>query len=222
MSFRWWDRWGPLAGLVSVALFVIGFAIAGSSPDTHDDDAKIVSYYTQNSHQVSNIVGLVVFFVGVLFMLAFFAALRARLLAAEGEPGRLGGLAYAAGVASSVFWALAVVLFTSPALAANDTSLFHLDPNLYRLVSDAGYAFWVGAVMTGALVVWSTSAIAFRSQILPRWFAWAGVIVGIINLAAVFFFPAFLYWLWILLTSILLTWRAAPERRSAPAPSGAS
>ena len=133
-----------------------------------------------------------IFAIGVLFMIAFFAALRERLVAAEGGFGRLGALAFGAGVASAVFWIVAVVLFVAPALAANDTTLFHLDPNTYRLEQDAGYAFWVAAVMTGALVVWPTSAIAFRAPILPRWFAWVGVFVGIINLFALFFFPAFL------------------------------
>ncbi|HMC06621.1 MAG TPA: hypothetical protein VKG89_04405 [Solirubrobacterales bacterium] len=210
MSFRWWDRWGPLAGIVSVALMVISFVVAGSSPDTQDDDAKIVSYYTQNSNQVKNLVALLIFAIGVLFMIAFFAALRERLVAAEGGFGRLGALAFGAGVASAVFWIVAVVLFVAPALAANDTTLFHLDPNTYRLEQDAGYAFWVAAVMTGALVVWPTSAIAFRAPILPRWFAWVGVFVGIINLFALFFFPAFVYWAWIVIASGLLTWRAGP------------
>src|SRR5436190_1649701 len=83
MSFRWWDRWGPLAGIVSVALMVISFVVAGSSPDTQDDDAKIVSYYTQNSNQVKNLVALLIFAIGVLFMIAFFAALRERLRSEE-------------------------------------------------------------------------------------------------------------------------------------------
>ena len=217
MSFERWERWGPLTGVVSVVLMVTAFAIAGSSPDTGDDDAKIASNYDQDSNEVKNMVALHVFFVGVLFMIAFFASLRARLVAAEGEPGRLGALAFGSGVASAVFWVLAVVLFTAPALAANDTSLFHLDANTYRLEQDAGYAFWVAAVMTGALVVWPTSAIAFRASLLPRWFAWVGVVVGIVNLAALFFFPAFLYWAWILLTSILLFSRAGPERPAVPA-----
>src|SRR5918996_1360881 len=87
---------------------------------------------------------------------------------------------------------MVVVFFNDPPLAVNDTSRFKLDPDMYRLLSDMGYAFWVGAVMTGAVVVWATSAAA--AGVLPRWFSRAGIGVGVVLLFALFFFPAFLYW----------------------------
>ena len=55
----------------------------------------------------------------------------------------------------------------------------------------------------------------------PRWFGWFSVVVGIICLAAFFFFPIFVYWLWILVTGILLFLRPAavlaPVAASQPA-----
>jgi hypothetical protein len=190
------SRWNPLAGVVAVACMVAGFAIAGSSPDTQGPDAKITAYFASSSNQTKNIVALLLFAVGIMFLIAFLWVLRERL-------GKTGTLVFGAGVASAVLWFTAVVFFTGPALAADDTSRFHLDPNLYRLVSDMGYAFWVGAVMTGAIVVWGTSAAAAGT--LPRWFSRAGIGVGVILLFAVFFFPAFLYWAWLLVASVLLT-----------------
>jgi hypothetical protein len=59
------------------------------------------------------------------------------------------------------------------------------------------------AVMIGAIVVWATSAAAAGA--LPRWFSRFGLVVGVILLFAVFFFPAFVYWLWIVVASVLLT-----------------
>jgi hypothetical protein len=190
------SRWNPLAGVVAVACMVAGFAIAGSSPDTQGPDAKITAYFASSSNQTKNIVALLLFAVGIMFLIAFLWVLRERL-------GKTGTLVFGAGVTSAVLWFTAVVFFTGPALAASDTSRFHLDPNLYRLVSDMGYAFWVGAVMTGAIVVWGTSAAAAGT--LPRWFSRAGIGVGVILLFAVFFFPAFLYWAWLLVASVLLT-----------------
>jgi hypothetical protein len=190
------SRWNPLAGVVAVACMFAGFAIAGSSPDTQGPDAKITAYFASSSNQTKNIVALLLFAVGIMFLIAFLWVLRERL-------GKTGTLVFGAGVASAVLWFTAVVFFTGPALAADDTSRFHLDPNLYRLVSDMGYAFWVGAVMTGAIVVWGTSAAAAGT--LPRWFSRAGIGVGVILLFAVFFFPAFLYWAWLLVASVLLT-----------------
>jgi hypothetical protein len=99
-------------------------------------------------------------------------------------------------------------------VAANDTSKFH-DPSGYRLMSDIGYQFWVAAVVVGALVVWTTSAAVLRRGLLPRWFGWLGILVGVLLLLAVFFIPAFIYMGWIVVTAVLLTWRAGRAPRAA-------
>src|SRR5436190_15944467 len=116
MTYPRWDRWGPLTGLLAVAFMVAAFLVAGSTPDTGDSNAKIVSYFEKSSNQHKQIAGFFLFLAGVLLLLAFVAALRQRLSAAEGEPGRMGTLALAGGVASAVFWLTAIVLFVSPAL----------------------------------------------------------------------------------------------------------
>jgi hypothetical protein len=72
--------------------------------------------------------------VGILFLIAFLALLRDRL-------GSTGPLAFGAGIASGVLLFASVVCFAGPALAAGDTSRFHLDPNTYRLINDMGYGF---------------------------------------------------------------------------------
>ncbi len=186
-------RWASLSGAAAVMCMVIAFGITGESPDTGGSDATISAYYASHSHQVHNMVGLLVFAVGVLLLIAFFGALR----------DRLGAIASGAGIASAALFFAAIAFFTGPAFAANDTSKFRMDPNTFRLINDMGYLFWVGAVMTGAVVVFATSAVTWNA--LPRWFTRAGLVVGVILLFAVFFLPAFVYWLWILVASILLT-----------------
>lgn len=72
-------------------------------------------------------------------------------------------------------------------------------------------------MVAGALVVWATSAVALRTGLLPRWFGWLGILVGIIQLFAVFFIPAFAYWAWILVAALLLAWpRTASRVTQAP------
>ncbi len=203
-----WERWTPLAGVVAVVGMVIGFGLITSSPSTNDSDAKITSYYTSHSHQVKTLVSFFVFLAGLLLLLVFFSALRARLVAAEAGVGRVGALAYGAGVASMVLWVASIALFDGPGLAANDTDKFHLDPNTFRLMNDTAYALWVAAVIVGALVVWATSAVALRTGLLPRWFGWVGIVVGVIQLFAIVFVPVFVYWGWLLLASALLTLRS--------------
>ena len=65
-----------------------------------------------------------------------------------------------------------------------------------------------GAVI-GSIVVWTTSAVALRTGLLPRWYGWLGIFVGIVQLLAIFFVPILLWWAWILVTAALLTWRRA-------------
>jgi magnesium-transporting ATPase (P-type) len=208
MTFRVWERWGPFAGVLAVVCWIVAFTVGSDSPDSNASDAKIAAFYTSHSHQIGDIIAFFVFVAGILFLLGFLAALRSRLAAAEGAPGRLTALAFGSGVASAVLFVIALAIFTSPAFTANDTGKFRLDPNTYRLFQDTGYAVWVAAVIVAALLVWATSAIALRSGLLPKWFAWLGVLAGILQLLAVFFIPVFIFWGWILIVSMFLFIRA--------------
>jgi hypothetical protein len=215
MSFRVWERWGPLAGVLAVVCWIVAFTVGADSPDTNASDEKIAAFYTSHSHQIGDICAFFIFVAGILFLLGFLAALRGRLAEAEGAPGRLTSLAFGSGVASAVLFLIAIATFTSSAFAANDTGKFRLDPNTFRLLNDLGYVIWVGAVIVGALVVWATSAVALRSGLLPKWFAWLGVLAGILQLLAIFFIPVFIFWGWILITSGLLFFRSAAARTPA-------
>lgn len=214
-----WDRMAPLAGVLSVVCSLVGVMVVLNQPQDSDSDAKIVAYFANHSHQVRGIVGFFVFLAGVVFLLAFLGALRERLVAAEGEPGRVGALAYGAGIASATLWVVSMLLASATSFATHESSSFHLDPNTYRLLADTGYFAWVSAVAVGSVVVWATSAVALRTGVLPRWYARAGIVVGIVQLFGLFFFPFFIWWLWIIVTSILLVRRPspAPARVAQPA-----
>jgi hypothetical protein len=219
MTFRWWERWSPTLGILAVVTWIVAFGVGGSSPDTDDSDTKITSWYMSHSHQTRQIASFFIFLAGILLFLGFLGALRARLAAAEGEPGRLRELAFGAGVASAVLFTVGLSIFTAPAFLTNDTSVRSLDPNTFRLANDLGYEIWVAAVIFGSVLVWCTSAVAIRTGLFPRWFGWLGVVVGVVLLFALFFIPVFVYWGWILVAAALLTWRAAAKPTgAAPAP----
>jgi hypothetical protein len=209
-----WERWAPLTGLISVVCSVVGVMAVLNQPEDKDSDAQIVAYFTSHSHRVHGAVGFFVFLVGMLFLLAFFAALRDRLLTAEGQPGRLSALAFGAGIASLPLWAVSMILANAGSFTVGETSSFHLDPNTYRLLSDTSYFAWVAALFVSSVVVWATSAVALRTRVLPRWYALAGIVVGIVQLFGLFFFPFLAWWLWIVVTAVLLVARRGP----APAP----
>ena len=216
MTFRWWERWGSLLGVLAVVCWIVSFAVGGSTPDTSDTDAKIASYFASHSHQVRQILGWFIFLAGILLFVGFLAALRSRLVAAEGPGGRLSALAYGSGLISAALWAVALSAFQAPAFLANDTRAADLDPGAFRIFNDFGYEVWVAAVITGAILLWATAALALRTAMLPRWFAWISIDAGVVLLFAVVFIPVFVYWGWILVASGLLVWRRA-EVTPAPA-----
>ena len=215
---RWWERWGPLSGVVFVALMIISFAVAGDSPSNDDSDAKIAAFVGKHSEQVRNIVGFFIVLAAALFLLAFFAALRSRLVQEEAGSGRLGALAFGAGIASAVFLFAAISLFVSPLLLANDAEKFPPDPGIYRITQTVGYEFWIASTVFGAVVVWATSAVVLQTRFLPRWFAWFGIVAGVIGLFAVFFFPIFVFWLWIIVAAILFVVRPSTARTGGTEP----
>jgi hypothetical protein len=209
-----WDRYAPLTGLLSVACSLVGVMFVLNQPQDKDSNAKIVAYFADNAHRVHGVVGFFVFLVGILLLLVFLTVLRERLLAAEGQPGRLSALAFGAGIASLPLWAVSMLLANAASFAANETSSFHLDPNTYRLLADSAYFAWVAAVVVSSVVVWATSAVALRTGVLPRRYAQLGILAGIVQLLGFFFFPFLVWWLWIIATSILLVRKPSP----APAP----
>ena len=209
-----WDRWAPLTGPLAVACSLVGVMFALNQPQDKDSNAKIVAYFASHSNRVHGVVGFFVFLTGILLLLAFLGVLRERLLAVEGQPGRLSALAFGAGIASLPLWAVSMLLANAPSFAANETSTFRLDPNTFRLLADTAYFAWVAAVVVSSVVVWATSVVALRTGVLPGWYARLGILAGVVQLFGFLFFPFFVWWLWIIVTSILLIRRSAPA--SAP------
>jgi hypothetical protein len=192
---------------------VVGFVLGSSSPSTSDSDAKILAWYASNSHQHRQIITFFLFLAGALFLVGFLAALRERIADVEDPPSSMCQLAFGAGIASALLWILAIVCFAAPGFTANDAGISAISPDAFRVLNDAGYLIWVAASAMAALTVWATSAVALRTGFLPRWFGWVGVLAGVLQLLAVLFLPALIFWLWVLIAAILLTSR--PTARAA-------
>jgi hypothetical protein len=210
------ERWAPLTGILSVACSVVGTLMVLSQPQDSATNASIVDYFASHSHRVKGIAGFFVFMAGILFLLLFLSSLRERLVEREGGVGRVSALAYGGGIAAATLWTVSMLLANSTMFAAGGpSSHFHVDPNTYRLLGDTAYYGWVASLAVGAVLVWATSAAALRTGVLPRWFAIVGIVAGVSMLFGYLFFPFFAWWIWVLLASILLVRRAAPEPRAA-------
>lgn len=199
-----WERWAPLTGMIAVACSLVGVMLVLNQPQTKDSNAKITAYFADHSHRVQGAVGFFVFLAGILFLLAFFGTLRERLLTAEGQPGKLTALAFGAGIASLPLWGISMLLASVVSLTAGESSSFTLDPDTFRLLSVASYFTWVAALFVSSVLVWTTSAVVLKTRVLPRWYAVAGIVAGVVQLFGLLFFPFFVWWLWIAVTSLLL------------------
>jgi len=202
-----WERGAPLAGVISVACSLVGVLFVLNQPEAKDSNAKIVAYFADHSHRVQAAVGFFVFLAGTLFLLAFLGTLRERLLAAERQSGRLSALAFGAGVAAVPLWGISMLLANAVSFTVSESSSFTVDPNTFRLLAVASYVTWVAALFVSSIVVWTTSAVALRTGVLPRWYAVAGIVIGVVQLFGLFLFPFVAWWLWIVVTSVLLVTR---------------
>ena len=217
----WFERFGPLAGPIFTILIVVGFVVGGSSPNPDDPTAKITKYLASKSDYHKNVATFFIVLAAALFLITFYAALRSRLVEAEGGQGRLAAAALAAGAASTVLFAIGILLFGTASIAAHDAAKHGatLDPGIYRMTNDLGYEFWVGFSVLGAIVAWSTWAVARRTGVFASWFGWLSLVVGVACLASFFFFPILLYSLWIGVAGIVLFRRPAT---TGAAPAGAT
>jgi len=219
--FRLWERWGASLGVAGVVLWVIAFILDNDSPSAGDSDAKIQAFYASSSDRHREIAAYFLFVVGALCVIAFFGALRERLADAEDSPARISQLAFGAGLLSLAMQVVAVAMFVGPSFTAIDAAPANVAPDTFRVLNDTGYLVWVSATMIGAIAVWASAAVALqRGGVFPRWFAWLSVLVGIVQLFAIFFFPILLAWAWILVAGVLLTLRrSATPAPAVPAPS---
>jgi hypothetical protein len=208
-------RWAPISGVIWVVLMVVAFVVSGSTPDSDAPNAEIAAYMAKDSNQTKNLVAYIMVAVGILFLIVFYATLRARLAEAEGGVGRASDLVFGAGLVSVAFTFVGISLFVSTLLVAGDAEEFPLDPGFYRITQDLGYPLWVAGTMVGSLVAWGTAVVVRGTGLLPSWYAWFSAVVGVLCIVAVFFIPIFVFLLWILVTSVLLVGRPA-SAASAP------
>jgi hypothetical protein len=216
-GFRW-ERWSALAGVLFVALFMLGIALSNSSGDT---TAKMESYYADGGHRTREFVAFFLIVAAGLAFLSFLGTLRAAVMKAEAGPGTLSGLVFGPGIAFVALFLAGNAISRAPAALADEKN-FKLDGNTAELFNDAGYMLFVSGVMVAAIMVLSVSMSALRTGALPAWLGWAGLVVAVTMLFSIIFFPILIFLAWVLVVSLVMVvaaWRvsgaAAPPTSTA-------
>ena len=197
-----WALWAPLSGVAAAALFVISFVVAGEPGDTSQE---IGQFFSDDANRSQVQVAWVLFSVGILLLIWFVWTLRNRLVAAEGGLTGWATLAFVAGMISIPLWFVANSVFTAPAF---DWDGADFDPDATQLLMAVGYLSFVGAQMVFSVTLIGTALVAFRTRVFPMWFAWATLIIGLIMLFAIAFFPFFFFLAWLIAAGVLMMWQS--------------
>jgi hypothetical protein len=208
-------RWAPLSGALFVTLWVAAFVVLGDTVESSNSNAEIQAYYADSRHQWGGFVALLLLLAASLLFVVFISVLRARLAQSEGGAGGWTTAAFGAGLVSTALWTVAVTLFFLPSLTIEDTSEFRLDPNTFRLLSNAGYVIWFSGATMMSIVVLATSVLGLRAGVVPKWLAWLGFPVALFLLVAFILIPFIVLLAWLLIVSIALVWRTEAPKTTA-------
>jgi hypothetical protein len=199
----------PLAGVLSVVLFVIGVFVLESG-DTPGDDAtgaEIAAYFADTLDRLA--IGALLWGVGIIALIWFLDGLRTHILPASDQLARL---TYGFGFAAALFILASVMPDVAGALASDNLDR-KLDPGAAEAFDSMGDAFFLAAEIMLAGFFSAVGLAAVRGRSLPMWLGWISLALAVVALilpigwaVVIFAFP-----LWILVVSALMWMRREPS-----------
>jgi hypothetical protein len=202
-------RWAALAGAVYVVLFVVGTIVIFSGAKGGDDPpAVVIKWYSDSGNRDQIHFGWILIGLSIFFLLWFVAALRRAVSSIDGE-GILTGIVSLGGGIYAACAIVAIGIEDGIRTMSDDTFQHRVYPELIHAADDAGWVIHAGgAAGLGAMIIAASAAFMTRGT-WPRWAGWLGIVVGVLSLASIVFFPQFLFLLWILIVSTLMFLRPA-------------
>jgi hypothetical protein len=202
-------RWAALSGALYVLLFVVGTIVLFSGAKGGDDPpAEVIKWYSDSGHRDQVNFGWILIGLSIFFLLWFIAALRRAVSATD----RDGILTTIVGIGGTIYAAcalVAVALNQGIRTMSDDTFQHRVYPELIHAADDAGWVIHAsGAAGLAAMIIAASYAFMARGT-WPKWAGWLGIVIGVLSLAAIAFFPQFLFLAWILVVSILMFLRPA-------------
>jgi hypothetical protein len=183
-------------------LFVVAILLLGDLGNTPAETARTLS-----SHSGRLFAAFICATLASFSLLTFFMSLRDRLRVIAPARTTAGSLAVAAVASASPLFLASLAVLGGAGSAGSDDHV--LTPATAALANDISYPLLVGGAMVTGFGIFCLSLAAWRSGLLPSWLCWSGVIVGVVLLASIAFFPMALMLLWVLVASIVLLTRPA-------------
>jgi hypothetical protein len=205
-----YSRMPLLAGPLAVVLWIAGiFCITHDQPGDHATGAHILSWYRADSNWV--LVGGWLFMLGCIAFVWFGSALRTRLVDAGSGQRSLATLAFAGIVGAAVSGLLIPAADIAGALNKND-----IDGSTAATFHRLSDAFFVTTELAVIVPVAAISLLAWRTRVLPRWWAALGGLVAVVLAIGPIGWAALIFGLpiWTLGTAAILLWAPAARRAS--------
>lgn len=218
-----WERWGAVSGLGAIVTGAAAVAFERGAVSAGDSAARIAAHYTENRDAL--LAQALLFVLGSGFFIWFAGSLRAFLARAEGGAGRLSGIAFGAGVGSTVVTLAALAFQVGLARAGSEAG----QPALVGTMD----ALFLIANLPLAVMLAAVAVVTFRFGALPAWLGWLTVAAAAAQVAPVLgialdagplaadgwvsaYLPYPLYALWLACTAIVTVARLGTPRRARP------
>ena len=204
----------PLSGVLSVLIIIAAFIVGGETPEADDSLAEVVSYYHDHDTALEIASGLLA--VGGFFFLVFTAAIGLTLRRVQDELKASTILS----VAGGIVFVVGVTLFAGFNFVAAET-VGDVAPIATQSFSALNAdMFFTVAVGTAAFLI-GTGIGVLKSGALPKWLAWAAIVIGIVAITPAGFFGFLGLGVWTVVASIMLAMRAGDAGQdTAPRPAG--
>jgi len=203
-------RAANVAGILFVALFVVGGLFSMDQPDVSDlgsaaADQKLLTYLSSSSNRVEHIVGVYLLIVGAIAFAWFCLGLRARVDAATAgnpTPGRLITMLATVGAALMIAAGMTGAVVAGDVSAGGDP--LPANGGAARVVMSLTFPLlFIAFALVAAALIATVSVVAMRAGVLPRWLGIVGWLAVLGCIGGVIFLPMVLPLLWFLAVAIV-------------------
>jgi hypothetical protein len=171
---KWEERLAPLTGIAVLVLGLAGLIVLEGPADRPEIDVEPTAFVAYFGDRDTVVLGGFLLMLSIASFLWFLGVLRAALRRGEGEVGRLSAVAYGGGIATAILFSAVPGISVLGALDAEQ-----LSPESAKTLFLVGDAFLYPATVTAAVLLAATGFIAVRTGALPRWLAWASLVLAL-------------------------------------------
>ena len=198
--------WG-LTGLLAVVLWIVGLTLlTHNGPADHATGSEILAWYRSDTNTI--LLGGWLFMLGCLSFVTFLSGLRVRLADVLGASSPLPGLALAGAAIAGVCGMLTAAVDVGGAIDKSD-----IGPSTAAAFHHFLDVFFVSAELAAILPVGVVAVAAWRTRILPRWWAAFSGLVAVVLLIGPIGWLGLIFGVpvWMIGTSLFVLLRS-PER----------